>query len=490
MAQNVTRAAFRPPLPIVWLKLAAGLLILGKLYLMAMAGPFMDEAYYWMWGQHPALSYYDHPPLNAWMQGLAGALFGWNRFSLRIMVGLALVADIAILWIFARRLGGAAKEGVFWTTLVLLLATPIYVAVTAVALPDHLMLTFGLASLLFFHAYLADWRVDRPTPERDLFIAALLLGLAVLSKYNGAFIGFGVLAAIVFIPRLRPLLRRWQTYAAAALALLVQWPVLAWNMENGFASFGFILAGRHEGLAQRADGVVPFLISILVFLSPFALWPIGKFLAKAGLAKGEGVARAIVVVSTLGILAVSLVTTALFHWNLPAYLALLPFLAFHFRPAWLYAAHLLYGSALLLGLIVNYTIMPIGDVRQIRDEASAWVYGWEETADRVAALRAEHGAGFVATPDYTTAALLGYAMADPSVTSLSPRRDQFDFWFDDALHKGTDAILLADNWRPLRPEIEALFETLERLETREVERFGKWLNTHTLYLARGYRGEE
>ncbi len=32
--------------------------------------PNPDEAYYWLWGQHPGLSYYDHPPLQAWIQGL------------------------------------------------------------------------------------------------------------------------------------------------------------------------------------------------------------------------------------------------------------------------------------------------------------------------------------------------------------------------------------------------------------------------------------
>ena len=489
MAEDAMGAPFRAPLPVLWLKIAAGLLIAGKLYLMAMSGAFMDEAYYWMWGQHPDFSYYDHPPLNAWAQGLAGALFGWNRFSLRVMVGIAICADIAILWMFAKRLGGAAAPGLFWTTLVLFLSTPIYIAVTAVALPDHLMLTFGLGALLFFHRYLAQWRADQPTGDRDLFVAALLLGLAVLSKYNAAFIGFGVFAALLAVPRLRPLLLRWQTYAAAGLALLVQMPVLIWNIQNGFASFSFILTGRHEGLAQSGDGIVPFLISIIIFLSPFALWPIARFVAKGEATEGEGLARAIVLVSTLAILFVSLFTTALFHWNLPAYLALLPFIAFYFRSAWLFSAHVLYGAALLVGLIVNYTIVPIGDVRQIRDEASAWVYGWDETAARVATLRAEHAADFIATPDYTTAALLGYAMADRAVTSLSPRRDQFDFWFDPDAHRGATALLFSDTWRPLRPEVEALFESIEPLESREVERLGKWLDTHTIHLARGYRGQ-
>ena len=49
-----------------------------------------DEAYYWMWSQHLAGGYYDHPPGVAfsvydqepiwWLAGAAGALMGvvWN----------------------------------------------------------------------------------------------------------------------------------------------------------------------------------------------------------------------------------------------------------------------------------------------------------------------------------------------------------------------------------------------------------------------------
>ena len=50
-----------------WCRALAIALVLFKFVHLLAAGVFMDEAYYWMWGQHPALSYYDHPPLNAWL---------------------------------------------------------------------------------------------------------------------------------------------------------------------------------------------------------------------------------------------------------------------------------------------------------------------------------------------------------------------------------------------------------------------------------------
>lgn len=45
------------------LKITAALLIGLKLYSLVAVNLVSDEAYYWMWGQHPALSYFDHPPL-------------------------------------------------------------------------------------------------------------------------------------------------------------------------------------------------------------------------------------------------------------------------------------------------------------------------------------------------------------------------------------------------------------------------------------------
>jgi hypothetical protein len=45
-------------LPLGPLKTVAAALLLIKLALIVFPAPFMDEAYYWLWSQHPALSYF------------------------------------------------------------------------------------------------------------------------------------------------------------------------------------------------------------------------------------------------------------------------------------------------------------------------------------------------------------------------------------------------------------------------------------------------
>src|SRR5262249_34032638 len=103
-------------------QVVALLLIAFKFVQLGFAGVFQDEAYYWMWGQHPALSYFDHPPLNAWLLGLSSTVFGWSVFALRLPVALSFLADIYALYLLSRRLGGESWQPHFWVTLLLFLA--------------------------------------------------------------------------------------------------------------------------------------------------------------------------------------------------------------------------------------------------------------------------------------------------------------------------------------------------------------------------------
>src|SRR4051794_30260911 len=66
-------------------QIAVAVLLALRLYFDFAAPPLGDEAYYWMWGQRPALSYFDHPPLHAWLLGVVSIVGGWNNFSLRVL---------------------------------------------------------------------------------------------------------------------------------------------------------------------------------------------------------------------------------------------------------------------------------------------------------------------------------------------------------------------------------------------------------------------
>jgi len=473
----------------VWLRLvqivAVGLVVFHYVHLSFVA-VFMDEAYYWLWGQHPALSYYDHPPLNAWLLGLSSSVFGWSRFALRLPVALSFTADIVALYLLSRQIGKANWPTHFWVTLLLFVVSPIYWMVSAYALPDHLLLTGCLFALYFFFRFFEARALGGDGASRDLYLGALFLGLAALSKYNAAFLAVGVAVFVLIYDR--RLLREPRLYLAALLTLVLQTPTIVWNLTENFASWDFILRGRHAGLKAEIDGIVPLVFGIFIFISPSLFWPIGMFaVSTRNSVPGEAFARATFAISSVAIVVVSLTTVTLFHWNLVAYAAMLPFLALVMRPKWLLGLQTIYGVIAVALFFVNYTITPLSNVNALKDGATAGSYGWAPTIEAIATARSDRQIGFVAASDYTTASLVGFVTHDKDVTSLFPGRDQFDYWFDPAAHRGENALLFGDTWRPITPEIAAQFASLTEVATLPVVVDGKQIDTHHIYVATDYQ---
>jgi 4-amino-4-deoxy-L-arabinose transferase-like glycosyltransferase len=465
----------------IYRALALGFLAL-KLVLLVAARPFMDETYYWLWGQHLALSYFDHPPLVGWTQALASPL-GWNTIGLRAFVALTLLGDLALLHGFARHLAGAAWRDTFWATAALFLATPIFFGLTNLALPDHLLVFFALAAIYGFTRFRVAYEAGLPR-WRFLYLAAFAVGLATLSKYSGALVAACIFLIVAFTPRLRGLFRSPHLYLAMLLVIVMQAPVLIWNLQHDMASFGFIFGGRRITGDLRWDGVAGYVLGFPLVLSPFLLWPLGRFLLARG--DGNNFNRLIFWFSTVGFLAASFFTDILIHWNAIAYAAVLPFLAACLHARWLAIGHFMFGGLIALVLAVNYTVLPVVATYTYTDQSTALSYGWEEVIPVIDKLRAEHDIGFIATPWYASAGALAFAMHDPDVTSLNPGRDAFDDWFDAAAHAGEDALIVADRKRDLTEAIEAQFASVERLERVDIVRYGFTIERYSIYIARAY----
>jgi 4-amino-4-deoxy-L-arabinose transferase-like glycosyltransferase len=484
--------AGKPILPLAWLRGIAVLLLAIKLAMLVVTPVFMDEAYYWLWGQHPDLSYFDHPPLNAWLQAISAAAFGWSRLGMRAMVMATLVGDLWLLHLFARSLAPSKQAETFWLSAILFLATPVFFALTGLALPDHVLVFFGLLALYGFHRFLFDWRGGKANPYPFLYLGGVALGLAVLAKYNGVLLGAGFVAFLAGSRTYRPLLKDKHLYLALSLGVLMQAPVLIWNVQHGLASFDFILGTRHGGQSNAAalSGLIGFLGGLIGLLGPFLLLPLGRLLlARRDEVQGAGLGRAVFWVSSAVILSASLLTDVLFHWNLVAYIGVLPFLAPFLRERWALFGQILYGLVAATLAFVNYAIVPVMALVSWADQTSAWSYGWEEVAPRVQAIAAASDADFIATTDYGLASQLGFALKDRDVTSLNPRRDQFDFWFEPSTHAAGRAVIVSDLWRPLTEEIEARFERVTPVETVAVSRQGIGVATYQISLGEGYRPE-
>ncbi len=165
-----------------------------------LAEPMGDEAYYWVWGQHPGWSYYDHPPLQAWVQGVTTAVLGPSLFALRLPSLLAFGGTLWVLALFMRRHSGPEWRAGVLVGLVVLLGSPLFMIYTTVVTPDYLLVMLSLSAVYLMARFLETADGDSPR-WRFYFGAAVVVGLACLTKYIGAvlLVGFGLVALFIWL---------------------------------------------------------------------------------------------------------------------------------------------------------------------------------------------------------------------------------------------------------------------------------------------------
>jgi hypothetical protein len=474
------------------MQIAFGFFVALKLLIDARLPPIGDEAYYWLWGQRLALSYLDHPPLHAWLLRVVQMVFGWNLFSLRVLTWLTFAGTVLIFWDWAKRLAPAAPAQWFWRALLIYAASPLFLVMTSISFHDHLMIFLCFASAHFFLRFAEKWEAGEQR-FAGLYIAAVLVGLAVLTKYNAVFLGLGYLAFFVLRPAFRPLFAKPQPYLASAIGVLLQAPVFYWNLTDGLASYRFHLVDRWNGPPElNIRQLIIIVIVNVLLLSPFLLGPIASLFRRRVGERFETLARLLAVcvftLSTGCMLTLALFVEIYFYWNIVAYVVAMPLLVRPLRKAWQFWGHVIFGALVSTLFAFNFLAIPIASFFGADDWGSTSNYGWDQVSQAVGAAHDKSPQSFLVATRYTTAAQLGFALKDPDVTAIADRHDEFDYWFDPAAHKGGDAIVLADPFNPI-DYVAARFRSVTPIQRIEIDRFGKPIQVFLLYKAQGFCGE-
>lgn len=463
-----------------------------KLVYIFTAGPIADEAYYWMWGQHPGLSYYDHPPFQAWMLGLVDLMLGRSLFALRILTLATLAGTFYVYHLWAKRFARADWQRYFWPGLVIYLASPTFGFFTSMAMHDYMLVFLCLLSGHFFLNFLTDYPDAGKSKLRDLYLGALFLGLTGLTKYTGVLFGLGLFAYLVMTPRLRPLFRNPHLYAAALIAIGLQLPILIFNWQTGFASFQFHLSGRHpEGWLSRinVDAIVEFVVVSVLMIGPFLVPAFIKFLMANPETRFEQTAKGLAIpvfwISSLLFLGISFFDRVWWWWNLLAYVLLLPFAAKYMGQRILFYGHVILGTALHIFLLISSSVVPLLMVWGMADPVRSQLYGWDQLQAPIAQARETYRPNFIATMSSEVAGVVGFAIDDPDVTALTPILNQFDYWFDPKAHDGQSAIVVIKDNSGL-DFVTTQFATMTEIGVIPVERFGVKLGTFRLYHATGF----
>ena len=107
---------------------------------------FVDEAFYWQEGMHPAWAYSDLPGLTAWLTRIGVGLFGHDALGLRIPF---LLLAAAVPWLVARVTAREFGATAGWQAALLALLLPLAGTLGLLAVPDAAM---AVATLLCMDA--------------------------------------------------------------------------------------------------------------------------------------------------------------------------------------------------------------------------------------------------------------------------------------------------------------------------------------------------
>ncbi|HEY9012324.1 MAG TPA: glycosyltransferase family 39 protein, partial [Devosia sp.] len=434
------------------------------------------------------------PPLHAWLLGLSEDIVGWHWWSVRALTWVCLGVTLWVFWAWARRIMPDKPGEYFWRTTTLYLATPIFWLMTTMAFNDYLLIALSFFSAHFFLVFLTEWEAGlrRHSP---LYLAAIFLGLAVLTKYNGAVLGLAYAAMVLGRRKNWPLLRNPHLWLAGLLSVAMQASVLWWNATQGMASFGFHLGTRLSGSTEALTNGYPlvFLANMALVLSPFLFlalfrWPFGEkpvgFEGNARLLSFAGFGT-----STLVFLAVSAFVMVFFYWNIVGYLALIPVAYRYLGTRWLFWLHTAFGVVMAILLTVNFTLFPLANLVGPKDWGTSANFGWDELAAAVREEQAAHPGAFLAATRYTYAAQLGYQLATTDVTSFNTLTDQYDFWTDRAALTGRDALIVADGAWPMDFARTQFAETT-LLSSVTITRFGHEVTSYEIWLGENYMPTE
>lgn len=230
-----------------------GLALISHLVSWFAIGPLPDETYYWSWTQYPQLSYFDHPPMVAWMMWPFTALLGDHIWVIRLPMVLAWLAAAWLIYRTARRLYGDERSATYallvWTSL------PIVMGGFHIASPDTPLVLFTALTYLCFLNSLDSGR------DRDWLLTGAAAGLALLSKYTAILVPGGLFLALLLTQRGRALLLSRGPWLAVLAMLVMFLPVVIWNADNRWVSFLFQI---HHGVKTLQPDAMSLFIAFLV----------------------------------------------------------------------------------------------------------------------------------------------------------------------------------------------------------------------------------
>ena len=463
-------------------------------------GLSVDEAHYLLYAYHPALSYFDHPPLVGWVQ------WPWLALDapvgvLRLVPGLLWLGTVLAVYRLAEYLQGSgnfghAGDAGLWALGALALAPLLHVLGIGLV-PDTLLMFF---TILLMGQTLRLMRSDGLSHGGAWLAWGCLLGLAGLSKYTAILMALASGLCLLSAHGWRVLRSPW-AWLAVLLALIMVSPVLVWNAQHDWVSFRY--QGQHgAGSGWHVAEVARFALVQLLAFGPLLLWGL------SGHSK-HGALRLFFALPWLVLAYLAGGGSSLPHWTAPAWVALAPFagvalarfryghgdrgrqrLRARILAALVFAQGLGCAALLWLMLSAGAPFLPrTWDNTAVGANPFAELYGWDQAGARAVSLTQAQGLRSVSVQNWTLASRLGWVTRPLPVHVLDAGFSQFSIWAGD-LPVGASTLLVDNSLlafeTPLGPHG---FADCQLLDTLDARHGGAPVARFRFYACHGWAGD-
>ena len=210
-----------------------------------------DEAYYWVYSQHLAWGYFDHPPMIAVLIKAGYSLFH-NELGVRLFMVLLNVGTLVLL----DRLIPVKNNKVLYLVLGGMGAMQLG---GMLAVPDLPLIFFGTLYFVAYKKFLEaqDWK-------QTIFLA-LSMALMFYSKYHGILLVFFTLISNLSLLKVR------RYYIAVVITTILFLPHLIWQYQHDFPSLQYHLVERNAA-HYRISFTLDYLLGQILLFGPLVGW--------------------------------------------------------------------------------------------------------------------------------------------------------------------------------------------------------------------------
>ncbi len=482
-----------------WLLLTAIFLIaLLRFICIGAFGLMPQDAYYYFYSEHLALSYYDHPPVIAYALHFFTDLLGRKVYVLKLTDTLL---TCLTLWSFYRLAMCFLEQAIARKALLLLFSTIMITILSLVTTPDvPLVLCWTLTLLFLHHAIFLN-------KQHYWAWAGLLMGFAFDSKYTALFLPAGlVLFLLLSAAHRRLLFSRW-TLLAAIIFLITVLPVVIWNMQHDFASFRFQSESRMNDVKgwtfnlKDLFGVIGHQSALLLPIFFFALiYFLGKAIKKYWRSVSAIPSRELFLLCFF----VPVFATFLFlspfywvklNWMMPAYITGCIWLSLYLSARWVHTQVVLSAAVHLL-LAVQVIFYPI----RVRSD-DTWV-GWKDLSRQVRAIQEKYPGSFIfSADDYKTSSVLNFYLNEMvyGKNVIGQKALQYDYIGTDLKRLERKDAIFVDSDPRFSDEakkdqvpgfLQAYFDTVQELPPLLIRKNGATVRKFYIYLCKGYKANK